>query len=92
MYEHNGLCINPTKSLVNNIGLDGSGTHKDNITNENYIAPFPNTDTYHFDFPLPIRKKSIMDKELRFFLDGSPSFYQRIKYSIKKRILRLNHS
>ena len=92
MYEHNGLCINPTKSLVNNIGLDGSGTHKDNITNENYIAPFPNTDKYYFDFPLPIRNNSNMDKELRFFLDGSPSFYQRIKYSIKKRLLRLKHS
>lgn len=92
MYEHNGLCINPTKSLINNIGLDGSGTHKDNITTDNYIAPFPNKSTYYFNFPFPIKKKSIMDKELRFFLDGSPSLYQRIIFSIKKRIIKLTHS
>ncbi|MBR6132873.1 MAG: hypothetical protein IKQ20_13575 [Bacteroidales bacterium] len=91
MYEHNGLCINPTKSLVNNIGFDGSGTHKDHITNDNYIASFPNTDTYNYVFPFPIRNNTIMDKQIRSFLDGSPSFIQRIKYSIKKRLIKLNH-
>lgn len=88
MYEHDGLCVNPTRSLINNIGLDGSGTHKDNITNDNYIAPFPIEVTYYFDLPSPIDDNSNMDKELRFFLDGSPSLYQRIKYSIKKRLYR----
>lgn len=92
MYENDGLCINPTHSLVNNIGFDGSGTHQDNISNKKYIACFPKTDKYYFVFPVSLTKKSIMDKQLRSFLDGSPSFYQRIKYSIKKRLLKLKQN
>ena len=89
MYENDGLCINPIHSLVNNIGLDGSGTHQDNFSNKNFNACFPKTKKYYFEFPVPFKKNSIMDKQLRFFIDGSPSLYQRIKYSIKKRLLKL---
>ncbi len=51
IYKHNGLCLNPARSFVCNIGFDGTGTHtgirtnynttcntKENITFETEIA------------------------------------------------------
>ena len=50
--EKHALCLNPSKSLINNIGTDGSGRHKEqsnvfnnSLRDENDIRPisFPNT-------------------------------------------------
>ncbi len=42
IYEHGGLCLNPSKSYVDNIGLDGSGVHCGNsqtlVTTENTLC------------------------------------------------------
>lgn len=31
IFNHGGLCLNPTMSYIKNIGLDGSGVHRENI-------------------------------------------------------------
>jgi len=36
IFKHNGLCLNPTETFINNIGLDGSGVHCD--VNTSYIV------------------------------------------------------
>lgn len=89
MYEHDALCINPIHSLVYNIGFDGSGTHKDNMSAKNLIAEFPQNNDFNCVFPVLLTEESILDKQLRFFLDGSPTIMQRIKYSIKKRLRKI---
>ncbi len=47
IFEHHGLCLNPVVSYVENIGLDGSGTHGDvaqkraQHINEGLVTRFP---------------------------------------------------
>ncbi|GAA0537830.1 MULTISPECIES: glycosyltransferase [Rheinheimera] len=43
IFEHGGLCLNPTKAMTTNIGFDGSGTH--NAGAEFTLAYDP-----HFDY------------------------------------------
>lgn len=56
MFEYNGLCLFPYKSLIDNIGHDGSGVHCKNddkreqiIINDTLINEFPNNEMIDFE-------------------------------------------
>lgn len=57
--RHDGLCLRPTKSLVQNIGNDASGVHclKDNHTIKLY-----NSDTYSFHLPNHIQPNPVLER------------------------------
>lgn len=77
IFEKNGLCLNPSLSLVVNIGLDGSGEHcsESSIFNTNL------QDTQRV-IKLPI---SIVESELALKLINN--FYKSIKKPFYKKII-----
>lgn len=46
---HDGICINPYKSLIKNIGMDGSGVHS--LITDEYEVVCDTGDTQTFSFP-----------------------------------------
>lgn len=90
MFCNKAYCMNPIHSLVKNIGFDGSGTHKDYIISDNYVADFPQERFTLDSFPCCIKKEMVLDKQIRSFLDGNTSLYQKIRYSIRKRVKQIS--
>lgn len=48
IFEHDGLCLNPTQTLVNNIGHDGSGVHCGN-NQSHYEGTINLTEKFNFN-------------------------------------------
>ncbi|WP_442763324.1 glycosyltransferase family 2 protein [Malikia spinosa] len=76
IFKNNGLCLNPASSYVDNIGLDGSGTHG---SQERNIYATKLSKNNHPSFPSDI-------KENVTGIDRIIQFYQRIKPTIVSRI------
>lgn len=85
-----GLCLYPTKSLVQNIGFDSEGIHTQN--GEAYEATIMADDTTE-DFPkIRIEDSKVMRKEWKklyreMYPTRNPSFIKRVKRRLKKLIL-----
>jgi len=83
IFLNNGLCLNPSSSLVRNIGHDGSGEHCSNISE--YYAPMARA------CPLcgsvPVVESAVMIKRIR-------NYYRRLMFrrrvgSVMRRLRRL---
>ncbi len=91
VFTHNGLCLAPTKSLVRNIGLDGTGVHcgksrwetvKDSIDNK----------IVHFPTELKVNQKEYRrDKFHVWCMNFHPLYLIKCMFpmSFKNRIKRL---
>lgn len=55
IFKHSGLCLNPTKTLVDNIGLDGTGTHCGKIDSTSARA----SNLYIEQFDIKLEENSI---------------------------------
>lgn len=86
LYSNNAYCLRPIKSLVYNIGLDGTGAHNGIDDPVSKTAPFPSTDFFLYDLPFPVKFNRLLEFKLKSFIDGNPTILQRISYSVKKRI------
>jgi len=77
IFKHNGLCLNPSQSFVENIGLDGSGFH----CGENYSFRNSNLSlNNNVDFDIKIEENSTAVKKIQIF-------YQSQKKSLIVRII-----
>ncbi len=74
IFEHNGLCLNPTVSYVQNIGLDGSGENcgQGNLYRSCYKA-------------VEIRDMPNDLEESSFAVEKIQDFYSTIKPSLLKK-------
>jgi hypothetical protein len=80
VFIRNGLGVFPTRSLVQNIGFDGSGTHGINTFNEPAL----------FEEEVKVEKKYVIDienyaKMLDFFKEKKTSIFSSITKIIKKK-------
>lgn len=78
IFKNNGLCLNPALSYVDNIGLDGSGTHGSQERTSYSTQLNRNSQP---SFPLEIKEHATgIERIIRF--------YQRIKPTLASRIKR----
>lgn len=66
IFEHDGLCLNPTRSLVQNIGFDGSGEHSGASTGG---MPAP-SDHVIMQFPDELTENARAVERIRAHYDG----------------------
>lgn len=96
MYEHNGLCVRPCRSLLYNIGFDGTGVHSGSVSQEKILAmtaPLYDGQEYEFEFERNIKVKKAIIKSMRAFWDvPEESIYVQFKRQIKKRLHRIYNS
>jgi hypothetical protein len=80
-FIRNGLGVFPTKSLILNIGFDGSGTHTggEELVNELYNAPIPVIYQDHINL-------KHYSKMLNFVKPYRASRWQTIKDQVKKTL------
>jgi hypothetical protein len=76
IFENEGLCLNPTSSLVHNIGHDGSGENCE----KNNIYKKPNFLSSIDDLPNTIKESHLAVNKIK-------EFYIRINLSLPKRII-----
>lgn len=80
IYINNGLCLNPSKSLIDNIGLDGSGTNSG--TTDAYQTGVNEIRSLEFETDL-FENKVAKEKIKQFYMSIKPSLLTRIKLKIK---------
>lgn len=80
IFKNNGLCLNPALSYVDNIGLDGSGTHgsQERIA---YTTKLNNNKKINFSTNISESKTGI-NRIIRFYKDIKPTLASRIKRKI----------
>ncbi|MEZ8257956.1 glycosyltransferase [Vibrio cyclitrophicus] len=92
IFEHEGLCLNPTSSLVNNIGLDGSGENCSKSTET--LSSFTPLDRALTLGSEKIEENKIaLERIKKYGIASSPTLFQRAinrlnKTSFIKRIKR----
>ena len=70
MYEHDALCIRPCRSLLYNIGFDGTGVHCGVLSQENVMkrtAQLYTSDRYEFVFEKNIKVNKNIQKSIDKF-------------------------
>ena len=77
IFMHQGLCLNPAISYVDNIGLDGSGTHGCQ-DREKYLTSLNNNMTPHF--PEAITESNVGIRRII-------GFYRSLKPTLPRRVL-----
>lgn len=88
VFQRNGLCLHPARSMVINIGNDGSGVHcGDTPVFEAMLSQTPISafERQYAEDPLALRCTR------RFFLRLNPSLLQRILRKIKSILIRRHH-
>lgn len=83
IYLNKGICINPLKSFVKNIGHDGSGTHKSN-EKEIYTQNFEYLDFKNEDFNLNnVQENELAIQRIKLFYKNiKPTFLKKLKYKL----------
>lgn len=88
IFESNGLCINPSRSFVRNIGLDGSGENTG--TRDVYAAPL--ADRLPPTWPSEIvENPEAIDRIRKFLIESRPSSIRRLLVKIRRSALKLRH-
>ncbi len=83
VFLNGGLTLNPTRSLVNNIGHDGTGVHS-NIENIYDVAIYPNQIK---NFPTEIKEDKRMYEVVKtFYAKRKGSLYARAKRFIRQKL------
>lgn len=80
--KNDGICINPVKSKIQNIGHDGTGTHC--VTNDRYKTKIVKEDISSLNFP----KEIMMDGKIveRYKKHFKPSFKDKARGMISKML------
>ena len=80
--KNDGICINPIKSKIQNIGHDGTGTHC--VTNDRYKVKIVKEDINSLNFP----KEIMMDGKImeRYKKHFNPSFKDKARGMISKML------
>lgn len=83
IFEQQGLCLNPAKSFVKNIGLDGSG---ENCTDQDvYLTTLNNSN--QLILPEKIEESTIaMERIRQFYLQHKPNIIMRILNKLKRTL------
>lgn len=77
IFKNNGLCLNPTVSYIENIGLDGSGTHRSKQRKEHSVADL--NQQYRLRYPNLIAENLVaINKVTQFYKDLKPTLMNRI--------------
>jgi len=86
IYLNNGLCLNPVRSFVKNIGMDGSGQHKVNA--RAYEVELP--PEYNIQFETRVEENLYFRRLIADFYNSiKPSFTEVIYSAILSRFRRL---
>lgn len=79
IFEHNGLCLNPTMTHTVNIGNDGSGENCDN--NDIYKSSYCNN--FQPNFPIDLSIEQVYFEQIKkFYTKNKISLFTRIKNRI----------
>ena len=85
IFQEDGLCLNPIKSFVQNIGHDGSGEHC-NISG--YVDNLSLNTKENMVFTTKIQEDQEIVKQIKQYFKGSTiSLYKRIYNKIKTKII-----
>ena len=87
IFNNNGLCINPTETFVDNIGLDGSGSHCDK--NTMYHSKLNMNDNIHFEVILKENVTALARIQL-FYKKMKISFWMRMLNKIARILVKKN--
>lgn len=81
IFQHNGLCLSPSRALTSNIGFDGSGTHN---ASEEFRQEYDSSFDYRkFSFP------EVLDEDYKV-VGRIISFNQKIQQNRWAGLLRTN--
>mgnify|MGYP001144768912 CR=1 FL=1 len=80
IFENKGLCLNPCNSLVQNIGLDGSGT---NCGVNDSELKLDQQSLNNFIFPEKPDKSEIATNEIINYYKKRNSFYSKVRRKLK---------
>jgi len=94
MNVHNGYCIRPTRSLIQNVGLDGSGEHCPNMSQEGknfYLSPLYNQEVYSIKLKKFWTVNPILTVNMRdYYASGNGlSGKKQIKRAVKRILKRV---
>ncbi|MDA3877558.1 MAG: hypothetical protein PF483_10780 [Halothiobacillus sp.] len=85
IFERNGLCLNPTRSLVENIGHDGSG---ENCGVNNLYLP-KKTPMHVAEFPMVISESALAIQKVQHFNKSNNFPLKRLLGFVKRVIKKL---
>ena len=87
IFKQNGLCLNPTQTFVENIGLDGSGVH----CGENKIFKNSTSKKTKIIFDTNVIENNLIYKRIQlFYKNQKKSFLTRIINKVSRLILKKN--
>lgn len=86
IFENEGLCLNPTVSLVKNIGIDGSGENC-SFNGKDYISSEKPKEKILLPDNVLLNKKAV-DKNKEFYIQIKPTFVDRVINKIKRILLK----
>lgn len=86
IFENEGLCLNPTVSLVKNIGIDGSGENC-SFNGKDYISLEKSKEKILLPDNVLLNKKAV-DKNKEFYIKIKPTFVDRVINKIKRILLK----
>lgn len=88
LYKHNAYCLRPVKTLVRNIGLDGTGVHCGTMDISTYSAPEYHSDYYSIRLIQNIMPNKQITRHFHDYWGITPtiSLSKRIKRLIKKAL------
>lgn len=87
MSKQDAYCLHPTKSLLYNVGWDGTGIHSDARDESFYRSELYQNKQYDFKLPLTVIADPIIEERFKRFYGGyrEISFMQKVKNCLKYR-------
>ena len=88
LYKHNAYCLRPVKTLVTNIGFDGTGIHSGAMDTSDYSAPKYNNTSYSIRLIHNIKPNKQVARNFHDYWGTTPTvpLSKRIKRLIKKTL------
>jgi len=87
IFKNKGLCLNPSQTYVDNIGLDGSGEHCD--ANDAYESQLNSNIINNFGIEI-IESKIALSRIQKFYKSLKKSFITRVVNKLARVILKKN--
>jgi hypothetical protein len=89
IFEKNGLCLNPTKSLVNNVGHDGSGEH---CGSSNNFDVDHQKNQSKIQLTIDFNESTIaVSRVKQFYNDIHVGIFTRLTTRIKRQVKKMVH-
>lgn len=88
LYKHNAYCLRPVKTLVTNIGFDGTGIHSGTMDTSDYNAPEYHNTSYSIRLKHNIKPNKQVTRNFHDYwgITQTISMSKRIKRLIKKTL------